>query len=164
MPFAVTHILVPMILVDLARDHLFKIKKQFLPNKYVLLAGLFGAMPDIDMIPFLFGMPNLHGTITHSVVFPVAFFTCFLISYLLKKERTYKIFLMLSIGFSAHIILDGTFSDHIALFFPFNFNRYGLNLIGPLGNWFDLYAAMDAVLLFLWFIHEGLERKISDYF
>ena len=164
MPFAVTHILVPMILVDFARDHLFKIKKQFLPNKYVLLAGLFGLMPDIDMLPGLFGMPNLHGTITHSIVFPIAFFIGFLISYFLKKERSYKIFLMLFIGFSTHIILDGTFSDHIAIFFPFDFNQYGLNLIGPLRNWLDLYAAMDAILLFLWLIHEGLEHKISDYF
>jgi len=164
MPFAVTHILVPMILVDFARDHLFKIKRQFLPNKYILLAGLFGLMPDIDMLSVLLGMPNLHGTITHSVIFPITFLILFLISYFLKKERTYKIFLMLFIGFSIHIILDGIFSDHITLFFPFDFNQYGLNLIGPLGNWFDLYAAMDAILLFFWLIHEGLEQKISDYF
>jgi membrane-bound metal-dependent hydrolase YbcI (DUF457 family) len=164
MPFAVTHILVPMILVDFARDHFFKIKKQFLPNKYVLLVGLFGLIPDIDMLSVLFGMPNLHGTITHSIIFPTIFFIGFLIFHFLNKERTYKIFLMLFIGFSIHIVLDGTFSDKIALFFPFDFNQYGLNLIGPLENWYDIYAAIDAILLFLWLIHEGLEQKISEYF
>ncbi len=164
MPFAVTHILVPMILVDFARDHIFKIKKQFLPNKYVLLTGLFGLIPDIDMLSFLFGMPNLHGTITHSIIFPIAFFIGFLISYFLKKERTYKIFLMLFIGISIHILLDFSFSDTITVLLPFDFNRYGLNLIGSLGTWYELYAAMDAILLFLWLIHEGLEHKISEYF
>lgn len=164
MPFAVTHILVPMILVDFVRDHLFKIKKQVLPNNYVLLAGLFGLMLDIDMLPVLFGMPNLHGTTTHSIIFPIAFFIVFLMSYLLKKRRTYKIFLMLFIGFSIHVLLDFSFSDTITIFFPFDFNQYGLNLIGSLGNWYDLYAAIDAILLFLWLIHEGLEHKISDYF
>lgn len=164
MPFAVTHILVPMILVDFARDRVFKIKKQFLPNKYVLLAGLFGLMSDIDMLPVLFGIPNLHGIITHSIIFPITFFIGFSISYLLKKEKTYKIFLMLFIGFSIHIILDATFSDTITIFFPFDFNQYGLNLMGSLGKWFNLYVAIDAILLFLWLIHEGLEHKISDYF
>ena len=164
MPFAVTHILVPMILVDFFRDHLFKTKKHSLSNKYVLLAGLFGLIPDIDMLPVLFGFLNLHGTITHSIIFPIAFLIGFLISYFLKKERSYKIFLMLFIGFSIHIILDATFSDHITLFLPFDFNRYGLNLIGSLGIWYNVYAAFDAILLFLWLIHEGLEHKISDYF
>jgi len=163
MPFAVTHILVPIIFVDLIRDHFLKIKKQFLPNRYILLAGISGLLPDIDMLPVLFGMPNLHGTITHSIVFPIVFLVGFLISYYFKKRRTHKIFLMLFIGFSIHIILDGIFSDHITLFFPFVFDRYGLNLIGPLGSWFDLYAAMDAILLFLWFIHEELEHNISEY-
>jgi hypothetical protein len=44
-----------------------------------------------------------------------------------------------------------------------NFNRYGLNLIGSLGEWYNIYAAIDAILLFFWLIHEELEHKISDY-
>jgi len=164
MPFAVTHILLPMILVDFFRDHVFRIKKQFLPNKYVLLAGLFGLMPDIDMLSILLGMPNMHGIVTHSIIFPVAFFAGFLIFYFLRRERTYKIFLMLFIGVSIHIFLDATFSDNIPIFFPFDFNQYGLNLIGSLRTWYNVYAAMDAILLFFWLIHEELEEKISDYF
>ncbi len=164
MPFAVTHILVPMILVDFARDRIFKIKKEILPNKYILLSGLAGLIPDIDMLSVLLGMPNLHGTITHSIIFPVSFLIVFLASYLLKKETVYKISLMLFIGFSLHIFLDATFSDNITIFFPFYFNQYGLNLIGSLGSWYTFYAAIDAMLLFLWLIHEELEQKISDYF
>jgi len=162
MPFAVTHILIPVILIDLFRDHFFK-KKHILPNRYILLAGLAGLLPDIDMLSPLFGMPNLHGTITHSIFFPIAFFIGFLMSYFLKRKKTYKIFLMLFIGFSIHIFLDFSFSDNIALFFPLNFNKYGLNLIGSIGEWYNIYASMDAILLFVWLIHEELEHKISDY-
>jgi hypothetical protein len=79
MPFAVTHILTPMILLDFLRDNVFKIKKQLLSNNYILLAGLSGLLPDIDMLSPLFGLPNLHGAITHSILFPLVFFTLFLI-------------------------------------------------------------------------------------
>lgn len=163
MPFAVTHILLPIILVDYFRDHVFK-KKYNLPDRYILFAGLVGLFPDIDMLFTLFGLPNLHGTITHSIFFPITFFILFLISHSFSKKKLSNIFLMLFIGFSLHIILDFSFSDHIALFFPLNFNRYGLDLIGSLGVWYDIYAAMDAVLLFFWLIHEELEHKIKDYF
>jgi membrane-bound metal-dependent hydrolase YbcI (DUF457 family) len=71
---------------------------------------------------------------------------------------------MLFTGFSFHIILDFTFSNHITLFFPFNFNHYGLNLIAYMESWYDVYSSMDAVLLFFWLIHERLEEKISDFF
>jgi len=163
MPFAVTHILLPIILVDFVRDHIFK-KKFILPDRYILFAGLAGLLPDIDMLYPLFGMPNLHGTITHSIFFPITFFILFLISYFLKKKSTYKIFLLLFIGFSIHILLDSTFSDSVTLFFPLDFNRYGLKIIGSLSELYNIYAAMDAILLFVWLIHEELEHKISDYF
>jgi len=162
MPFAVTHILVPLILVDFVRDHFYK-KKFILPNRYVIFAGLAGLLPDVDMLYPLFSVPNLHGTITHSIFIPIAFFIGFLISHYLKKKKLYKIFLMLFIGFSIHILLDATFSDSIAFLFPLSFERIGLNLIGPLKEWYSFYAAMDAILLFVWLIHEELEHKISDY-
>jgi len=162
MPFAVTHILIPIILIDLFRDHFLK-NKSILPNRYILFAGLAGLLPDVDMLFPLFGMPNLHGTVTHSIIFPIAFFILFLISYSFSKKKMSNIFLMLFIGFSIHILLDFSFSDSVVLFFPLNFNRYGLNLIGSLGEWYNIYAAIDAILLFFWLIHEELEHKISDY-
>ena len=48
MPLAVTHILVPIILMDLLRDHILK-RNKIITNKNVLLAGLGGLFPDIDL-------------------------------------------------------------------------------------------------------------------
>lgn len=48
MPFAVTHVLVPIILVDFIRDHVLK-KPKLLPNRYVFLAGVAGLVLDTDL-------------------------------------------------------------------------------------------------------------------
>ena len=157
-PYAVTHILIPIILVDLVRDHVFKLKRCYLPNKYILLAGLSGLLPDIDMV-----YPGLHGSVTHSIIFPVAFFLAFLIYYRFKNNRMYKIFLMLFVGFSTHVLLDSTFG-RVALFFPFSFEYYGLNFLYEyFSRSYIIYAMIDGSILFLWLIHEELEHKISDY-
>jgi len=164
MPYAATHILVAMILVDVLRDHVFKLKRRFLPNKYVLLAGIAGLAPDIDVpISFLTGI-ELHRTFTHSIWIPLIFFSGFLISYYLKKDRIYKIFLMFTIGVSLHIILDMFLLGTVHIFFPFNNTAYGFYLLQPFENMgWNMFSAIDAVLLLGWLVHEELEHKISDY-
>jgi membrane-bound metal-dependent hydrolase YbcI (DUF457 family) len=150
----------------LTRDHLFKAKRRFLPNHYVLLAGLAGLIPDVDLpiSIFLFGSTEAHRLLTHSIWFPLIFFSGFLISYFFVKKRSYyKIFLMLFVGFSIHILLDSTLSGTVCLFCPFNGVMYGLNAL-PVSNTILVYASIDALLLFFWLIHEELEHKISDYF
>jgi membrane-bound metal-dependent hydrolase YbcI (DUF457 family) len=165
MPFAVTHVLIPMILVDLIRDHLFKKQKRLLPNKYILLAGLAGLFPDID-VPisyFVLGSLELHRTLTHTIWFPIAFFVLFLHFYFWKKKDLYKTFLMLFIGFSVHIILDLYIFGTVSLFFPLTEEIYGLNIF-PIEKMYLVYSSIDAILLFLWLIHEELEHNISKYF
>jgi membrane-bound metal-dependent hydrolase YbcI (DUF457 family) len=165
MPLAVTHVLIPMILVDLVRDHLFKSKRRLLTNKFILLAGFAGLLPDID-VPisyFLLGNLEIHRTITHSIWFPIAFFLLFLIFYFFKKKDLYKIFLMFFIGFSLHIILDFSISGTVSLFFPMKGNLYGMNIF-PIEKMYLFYSAVDAILLLLWLTHEELEHKISDFF
>jgi len=160
MPYAVTHVLIPIILIDTIRDHVFKMKKKFLPNRYVLLAGIAGMLPDLDLL----FTPYLHRTITHSIWFPLTFLFGFLISYTLRKEKLYKIFLMLFIGFSLHVLMDAILLGSVAPLFPLDSSEIGLNLLTPillLGP--DVYAAIDTVLLFLWLIHEELEHNISEY-
>jgi membrane-bound metal-dependent hydrolase YbcI (DUF457 family) len=165
MPFAVTHVLVPMILVDLVRDHLFAKKKKLLPNKYILLAGLAGLLPDIDVpISYLYqGNLELHRTLTHTIWFPLAFLCLSLLFYFWKKKDMYKIFLMFFVGFSIHIILDAYIFGTVSLFFPLNETVYGLNIF-PIEKMYLFYSSLDAILLFLWLIHEELEHKISSYF
>jgi len=165
MPYAVTHVLVPIVLVDFLRDHVFKMKKRFLPNEYVLLAGLAGILPDIDIpLSLLFFRDiSFHHLLTHSIWLPLIFFNGFLISYMYNKKRLYKIFLMLFVGFSIHILLDIFLFGELGLFYPFKMKLYGLNLL-PLPNASLVYSSIDAVLLFFWLIHEEIEHKISDYF
>jgi membrane-bound metal-dependent hydrolase YbcI (DUF457 family) len=166
MPFAVTHILIPMILVDLIRDHLFKQRKHLLPNKFVLTAGLTGLLPDLD-VPisyFLKGNLEFHRTITHSIFFPIGFFCLFLFFYFVRhKPFLWKFFLMCFVGFSLHVILDFYIFGTVSLFFPLTGELYGLNIF-PIEKMYLVYSAVDAVLLFLWLVHEELEHKISDFF
>jgi membrane-bound metal-dependent hydrolase YbcI (DUF457 family) len=166
MPFAVTHVLIPMILVDLVRDHLFKKEKRFFPNTFVFVAGLAGLLPDID-VPLsylLFGNMEAHRTITHSIWLPIAFFCLFLFFYFIKRKPFfYKFFLMCFVGFSIHIILDFYIFGTVSLFFPLTEEVYGLNIF-PIEKMYLVYSSIDAIILFLWLIHEELEHKISDFF
>lgn len=160
MPYAVTHVLIPIILVDMVRDHVFKMKKSSLPNRYVLLAGIAGMLPDIDLL----FTPYLHRTITHSIWFPLIFLFGFLLSYTLQKKKLYKIFLMLFIGFSLHILMDAILLGSVAPLFPLDSAEIGLNILSPLvflGP--TVFATIDAILLLLWLIHEELEHNISEY-
>ena len=74
MPLAVTHILIPIILIDLFRDHILK-KKGVITNKHVLLAGLAGLFPDIDLpiCYLLMGGVNVHRLYTHNIWLPILF-------------------------------------------------------------------------------------------
>ena len=93
MPLAVTHILIPMIIVDFVRDHFFKAHRRKWPNKYIFLVGLAGLLPDIDMpiSILLLGNTYLHRTITHTIWFALAFLGLFLVSYLyFKRAKIFK--------------------------------------------------------------------------
>jgi membrane-bound metal-dependent hydrolase YbcI (DUF457 family) len=161
MPYAVMHALIPIILVDTVRDHAFKTKKNLLTNRYVLLAGIAGMLPDVDLL----FTPYLHRTITHSIWFPLIFLFGFLISYTLSKERLYKIFLMLFIGFSLHVIMDAILLGSVTPLFPLDSIEIGLNILAPIASIGpNVFSAIDAILLFIWLIHEEFEHKISDYF
>jgi membrane-bound metal-dependent hydrolase YbcI (DUF457 family) len=168
MPFAVTHVLIPMILVDLFRDYVLKNPRR-LPNKFVFLAGLAGIMPDADLISgFLFNtllQQNVppHRIFLHNIWLPLSFFAFFLLAYRLKKKTMSKVFLMLFIGWSLHLILDASLIGTIAPFFPLSDAMWGLNLI-PSDYWMDVAVVMDAILLLAWLTHEEIKHKISAYF
>ena len=75
MPWAAFHILSTIILIDLYRDHLIKDPKK-IPLHYVLIGGVAGLLPDID-IPFYwlihdllgFDVPFFHRYLTHTLFF-----------------------------------------------------------------------------------------------
>ena len=93
---AVTHVLVPIVIVDLFRDYILpKAKQKILTNHYIFLVGIFGALPDIDIpISILLralnvAVPNwlTHGHITHSIFIPIILFPLSLLAYKLGKRK-----------------------------------------------------------------------------
>jgi len=167
MPNAVTHVLVPIILVDFYRDHFMKNKKS-LPNHMIFLAGVAGLMVDIDLpLSIIFGrwldlsIPA-HRVMSHNIWIPLTFFALSIFFRYKKGKTLEKIFLMFAIGTALHLILDFTLVGSIAPFYPVTDTMYGLNLL-PSAYWTDFAASLDAVLLLLWLAHEELTHKISDY-
>lgn len=182
MPYAVTHILAPIILLSLIRDFWInkKTKKKF-PLHYVMLAGLGGVLPDIDIvfsfIRWLFTQQNwwVHKTFTHSIFFPSVFLVLFLIFTPINAKaklcnltrhnlKLSTIFLMLAIGSAIHISLDTLLGTDSFLLYPFSNLDFGLNLFGliPL-DWGLLAALLDGVLLVIWLVYLELKHKISDF-
>lgn len=183
MPYAVTHILVPIVLLSLFRDFYLKkrTKKKF-PLHYVLIAGLGGVLPDIDFIFSAFlnligvGGWNIHRTFTHSLFFPLLFLVLFLVFYGVNakarvcnltrhKLKLNYIFLFVGIGCFIHILLDALVGVNVFFFYPFSNIDFGLNLIRYLPK--DLQGLsmplLDGSLLVIWIIYLELKHKISDF-
>lgn len=162
MPYAVTHMLVPMLLLDIIRDNLHKIKRAKLPNRYILLAGLGGLLPDIDIpISLLFPDFIVHRGITHTVFFPLAFLLFYLVFQTMKHDKLSKAFLMVFIGTALHIVLDFVTAGSIELFYPLSKASFSVNLL-PQNQVLFSYAAFDAILLFFWFARMALRKRIED--
>ena len=167
MPYAVAHMLIPMLILDIIRHKIPKIKRE-LSNRYVLIVGLAGLLPDID-IPFSFLFTGLivHRGITHTVWAPLTFFLLFLIFQSIRKFNLSKIFLMISIGVASHIVLDFITAGSMQLFYPLIKTEFAINLISRLFPYISVafaYTALDAIALFAWLARMALKRKVQDLF
>jgi membrane-bound metal-dependent hydrolase YbcI (DUF457 family) len=167
MPFAVTHVLASIILVDLYRDYFAKHKKYFTLHT-IFIAGFAGLLPDVDIplnwILNLFGLEIIHRTITHTPLFALLFLIPGVILWSKKKHNLAMYFFVISFGILLHIFLDYFFTaDHggVMLLYPFSTAEYALNLLQGLGT--NFFAGMDAIILLLWLWHEEMKHKISDY-
>lgn len=171
MPLAVTHILVPLVLADIYRDYISKKKFNI---RYVLVAGLAGLLPDIDiLIGWIlnlfkyFDLSQLHRTFTHTLFFPLAFLILFLLTKnyhpgFIKKQKLKLnyIFLAVAFGILIHILLDALSSGPVYILPAI---RFGFNLI-PLDSFQGtFFAGLDAIIIVIWLIHEELKHRISDY-
>ncbi|PIN89903.1 hypothetical protein COU60_02300 [Candidatus Pacearchaeota archaeon CG10_big_fil_rev_8_21_14_0_10_34_76] len=178
MPYAVTHILVPILIAAIFRDVVAK--KKFSLH-YVLLAGLGGVLPDIDipisMLLNTFGIINwnLHKTFTHSIFFPLIVFALFLIFKPFKlnakvcnigkhKLNLSYIFLAIAFGILIHLILDSLFGSNSFLLYPFSNYDFGMDLFSYFSySWNSLAALLDGILLVIWILYLELKHKISDF-
>ena len=167
MPFAVTHVLASIILVDLYRDYVAKHKKYFTLHT-VFIAGFAGLLPDMD-IPWgyllnFFGIELWHRTITHTLLFGLIFLIPAIILWKNKKHKAAMYFFVISFGILIHILLDYIVSSDnggIMFFYPLSTADYALNLLKGASTAF--FAGIDAIILLLWLWHEEIKHKISDY-
>jgi len=168
MPFAVTHVLLTIILVDLYRDYITKYKKYFTLHT-IFIAGVAGLLPDID-IPLnwllnFFGLGIAHGTITHTPLFGLIFLIPGFILLKQKKPKIAMYFFVVCFGILLHISLDylfmGEYDTGIMFFYPFSYATYGLNLLQNATLIF--FAGIDAIIFLAWLWHEEIKHKISDF-
>ncbi len=174
MPYAVTHILLTIIAVDLFRDYIAKHKKYFTLNT-IFVAGIAGLLPDIDIpLSWFFNVimhapvPSIlaHGGITHTPFFGLIFLLPALYFWRNKKHKFSMYFFVVSFGVFLHIFLDyllgGGMHDGIMVFWPLATTGFKIHLLNGLGlN--DVPQALDASILLFWLWHEEIKHKIKDF-
>ncbi len=167
MPFAVTHVLLTIIVLDLFRDFVIK-HKQNLPLWMIYYAGFAGLIPDLD-IPvywvskYVLGMDVefFHRTLTHSFFFGLIFIT--VAFFLFRKHKTAAtLFAITAFGVVFHMFLDFTLTNNIMPFYPFSYYSAGLGLLSNL-NYPALFEGLDAIILILWLFWQEHKHKIIDF-
>ena len=180
MPQAVTHVLITMILLSLFRDYYHKYhqdKKRF-PLHYVLIGGIAGLLPDIDIAAYYvlsffgFGFNEVHRIFSHNIFIPILFLLLGFIFLGFKNKELGKHHLKLSnisfviaFGFLVHLVLDAIVSGIIVPFYPFSSYKFGFSLVNLFpGAWRNtIIPSIDAILLVLWIIYLEVKHKISNF-
>mgnify|MGYP001394245677 CR=1 FL=1 len=173
MPLAVTHVLLTIILVDLYRDYVMKNHKKLLSMHTLLIAGIAGLLPDIDIMIngfltiFNMGTALLqHGGITHTPLFGLIFLIPGFILWKQNKHKLATICFVITFGILFHIFLDfilgGGAHTGIMLFWPISTATFKLHILRQLGM-ANLPMAIDAIILLVWLWHEEAKHKIKDF-
>jgi membrane-bound metal-dependent hydrolase YbcI (DUF457 family) len=177
MPYVVVHFLSALILVGIFRDLFFNDKRKF-PLVYVLIGGIAGIVPDLDVLLFyiisFFGVEyeSVHRAFTHNLILPMAVFFGGVVSHGFKIKikgmhplKLRNLCFVIAFGMSVHVFLDWALAGPVRLFYPFSYAEYGLNIIGFLPfAWQDSFLqSMDAALLVIWIVYLEARHKISDF-
>ncbi len=174
MAYAVTHVIVAIVIIDLYRDYIAK--KKF-STWLVLIGGIAGLLPDLD-VPLqwlanaLVGQAiTLHRVVTHSLFF-VGVFLLLALPFYLHRHLELKVakwripyefiaifFTVVAFGWLTHIALDcAVASDYNLTWFP----GHPLGFCPhPFSS--DTLLGLDAIILMLWLIHEEWAKKIKDF-
>src|SRR4030042_1297117 len=175
MPNAVTHFLIPVILLELFRDFFVKNKKSF-PVHYVFIGGLAGLLPDFDVAFYYilsffgFTIQEVHRTFSHNLFIPLIFVILALLFHKFKNKelgehhlKLKNIFLVIAFGIFIHLLLDAITDGSIMPLYPLSNFSIGLNLIKLIPIpviWQDrIIPSLDAILLILWMIHLEMKHK-----
>lgn len=180
MPYATTHILIAIILIELFRDIFVKNNKKF-PRYYILIAAIGSVIPDFDFvfyyIFYFFGatLNEIHRTFLHTIFIPLIFLISGFIIYGLKiKNKQFgkkhialpTTFFILAFGSILHLILDIIISGYITPIYPFSDYSIGFNLINLFPNEWNniIIPTIDAILLLFWLFWMEFKLKINNYF
>ncbi|MBI4182044.1 MAG: metal-dependent hydrolase [Candidatus Aenigmarchaeota archaeon] len=172
MPYAVTHILVPIIILDLLKKR--RAWKGKISLHTIFVAGVFGLVPDLDIaLEFLlYGIGNpadLHRTFTHSFSIPFVLAVIALLLWRSGRARKQAAFLgVAAFGWALHVFLDILSGGVVTPFVPFS--SWGIevgilvNEAQPLQLQTSILAALDAVVFLVWLWHEEKYKKLKDFF
>lgn len=165
MPFAVTHVILTIIIIDLYRDYITKHRTYFSLHT-VLIGGIAGLLPDIDVpLAWILGSSNIvHGSFTHTLFFALIFLA---IGFLFSKDmKKAALFYVIGFGIFFHIFLDwflgGGMQEGVMWFYPFSLYVSKFHLLSRIG-FYNLPAAIDAIILLAWLWHEEVKHKIRDF-
>jgi membrane-bound metal-dependent hydrolase YbcI (DUF457 family) len=177
MPQAVTHFIIPVLLLELFRELLVKKKKSF-PAHYIFIGGLAGLLPDFDVAAYYilsffgFTIQEVHRTFSHTLFVPLLFMFLGLVFYKFKNKelgehhlKLSNIFFVIAFGTFMHLLLDAIISGIVMPFYPFLNFTIGLNLISlfPMQWQSTILPTLDAILLILWMIYLEAKHKISRF-
>ncbi|MBT3940446.1 metal-dependent hydrolase [Candidatus Woesearchaeota archaeon] len=174
---ATTHVILPIVVVDLIRDYFLRHKhRRLIPRKYVFFVGVGGILPDLDVaLAYIFNflsinLPDMlrHGRITHSILLPILFFTLAAglwggtkFSKGKSKKQHHQWFLILTlvgIGMLSHVLLDG-FAGLTTPYYPIsNAVAFGAQRINQ-----QMMISIDAVILLVWLFHEEWHHNIRKF-
>lgn len=179
MPQAVTHVLIPIIILSIFRHIYQKRTNKKFPLQYVFIGGIAGVIPDLD-IPFYWIMSNfgyafeqIHRTFLHTIFIPIIFLALALISKYTIKKRIGRnklsitiILLLCALGSIIHLTLDATLAGYITPFYPLSNMQIGTGFpfnIFPEHMAMVFLATIDGILFILWILYLEIKHKISDF-
>lgn len=169
MAYIITHFFTSVFLATLFKKQFSEIKN-YISIKELFIIGLFGVLPDIDVVPFMldsyfnFGWPNIHRIITHNLTVAAVIFLIGLVLYF-KSKKIGLIFMLGGIGWSSHLFLDWLLSGTIMPFYPFSSFETGIELIPSTNLRLGTYVlgAIDAVVFLTWGWFAIIKGKLKDF-
>ncbi|HIH15089.1 MAG TPA: hypothetical protein HA360_01005 [Nanoarchaeota archaeon] len=79
-----------------------------------------------------------------------------------KYKTTFHLLIIIAMGYTTHLLLDGIFSESKPLFYPFSPVEIGFPWI-PDAQIVSVFISLDAILLVLWLVYEWRTKNIRDY-
>lgn len=158
MPYAATHVILSIVIVDLFRDHISRWKFSLW---YVLVGGVAGLAPDIDMLVSWIIAGDIfafHHGFTHTLVVPIILLIAGIVCWKFWRRGAGLFFFICTFGWTFHIFLDAIFWGLPAPLYPLLAGSITIfSYVDP--GW---SSALDAFILLGWLIHEHWQAG-KDY-